>query len=179
MYRLIWVFAGHTGLVGFVVHWLKWNWATPWRKKTFRSYADNAGMIRLSICTLWSGPTMSAYCIYPIGSPQPYLTILVLKFEKIYFTTCWCVYNSAGWVANSVASDQTLHSAVSDLGLHCLLRTVCSNTYGYHCTLDTWKSSMHNKCSYQSLFCWQTRLFSIFICPEYFLMAWINYKLQK
>ena len=32
----------------------------------------------------------------------------------------------AGWVANNV----DLHSAASHLGLHCLLRPVCPNTYG-------------------------------------------------
>ena len=40
----------------------------------------------------------------------------------------------AGWVANSVDLDETLHSAVSHLGLHCLLRTVCPNIYGKWCT---------------------------------------------
>ena len=30
-----------------------------------------------------------------------------------------------GWVANSVNADETSH-----LGLHCLLRLVCPNTYG-------------------------------------------------
>ena len=54
---------------------------------------------------------------YCIGTPE-HLTILVPKFEKIYFTTCWCVLNSARWVASSVDPDQMSHSAVSDLGLH-------------------------------------------------------------
>ena len=31
-------------------------------------------------------------------------------------------------VANSVDSDQTMHSVASDLGLHCLLRPICPNT---------------------------------------------------
>ena len=34
----------------------------------------------------------------------------------------------AGWVANRVDPDQMLHSAASDLGLHCLLRPICPNT---------------------------------------------------
>ena len=34
---------------------------------------------------------------------------------------------SVGCVANSVDPDQMLHSATSDLGLHCLLRPVSPN----------------------------------------------------
>ena len=36
----------------------------------------------------------------------------------------------AGWVANSVNPDETLRSASSHLGLYCLLKPVCLNTYG-------------------------------------------------
>ena len=36
----------------------------------------------------------------------------------------------AGWVANSVDPDETPRSAASHLGLYCLLRSVCPNTYG-------------------------------------------------
>ena len=36
----------------------------------------------------------------------------------------------AGWVANNVDPDETPHSAASHLGLYCLLRPVCLNTYG-------------------------------------------------
>ena len=36
----------------------------------------------------------------------------------------------AGWVSNSVDPDETLRSAGSHLGLNCLLRVVCPNTYG-------------------------------------------------
>ena len=35
----------------------------------------------------------------------------------------------AGCVANSADPDETLHSMASYLGLHCLLRPVCPNTY--------------------------------------------------
>ena len=35
-------------------------------------------------------------------------------------------------MANSVGPDQTLHSAASDLGLHCLQRPICPNTLGYY-----------------------------------------------
>ena len=37
---------------------------------------------------------------------------------------------TGGYVANSVDPDQMLHSAASDLGLHCLLKHVCLNTPG-------------------------------------------------
>ena len=37
-------------------------------------------------------------------------------------------------MANSVDPDQMLHSAASDLGLHCLQMPLCPNTYGYYCT---------------------------------------------
>ena len=36
----------------------------------------------------------------------------------------------AGCVSNSVDPDETLRSAASYLGLNCLLRVVCPNTYG-------------------------------------------------
>ena len=35
-------------------------------------------------------------------------------------------------MANSVDPDQTPRAAASDLGLHCLQRSICSNTYGYY-----------------------------------------------
>ena len=36
----------------------------------------------------------------------------------------------AGWVANSEDPDETPQNAASHLGLHCLLRPICPNTYG-------------------------------------------------
>ena len=38
--------------------------------------------------------------------------------------------NIAGRVTNSVEPDETPRSAASHQGLHCLRRSVCSNTYG-------------------------------------------------
>ena len=38
---------------------------------------------------------------------------------------------SAGREVNSEDSDQTPQSVASDLGLHCLHRSVCPNIYGY------------------------------------------------
>ena len=37
-------------------------------------------------------------------------------------------------MANSVDPDETPHSAASHLGLYCLLRPVCPNTYGKYGT---------------------------------------------
>ena len=37
-------------------------------------------------------------------------------------------------MANSVDPDQMLHSAASDLGLHCLQMSICPNTSGYYGT---------------------------------------------
>ena len=42
----------------------------------------------------------------------------------------------AGWVANSVDPDETPRSAASHLGLYCLLRSVCPNTYGKYGSRD-------------------------------------------
>ena len=33
------------------------------------------------------------------------------------------------WISDSVDPDQLPHSVASDLGLHCLLRLVCPNTW--------------------------------------------------
>ena len=39
---------------------------------------------------------------------------------------------TVGYVENSINSDQMPHSVVSDLGLHSLLRPVCTRTLSYH-----------------------------------------------
>ena len=80
---------------------------------------------------------------------------------------------------NSVDPDETPHSAASHLGLHCLLRPVCPNTYGKYgnynfpasSTLSqttTWEK-VHDMCT-------QPRLLSLHIshylsapADEYFL----------
>ena len=47
-------------------------------------------------------------------------------------------------MANSVDPDETPRSAASHLGLNCLLRPVCPNTYGkYGNVLDGHQFSMH------------------------------------
>ena len=75
------------------------------------------------------------YCVYRMN-PKYW----DLKFLLFYhtcsknWTTSFChlliCLKTAGWVANSVDPDQTPRNAASDLGLHCLLEPVCSNTQG-------------------------------------------------
>ena len=40
-------------------------------------------------------------------------------------------------MTNSVDPEQTLQSAVSDLGLHCLQRPACLNTLGYYSSISS------------------------------------------
>ena len=44
-------------------------------------------------------------------------------------------------MANSVNPDQRLHFAASDLGLHCLPKTVCPNTKGTYNSKETFSIS--------------------------------------
>ena len=57
------------------------------------------------------------------------LFLILLYNKSILLHVPVNVGKIAWWVANSVDSDQTPHSAASDLGLHCLLRHVSPNTY--------------------------------------------------
>ena len=41
-------------------------------------------------------------------------------------------------MANNVDPDETPHSVASHLGLYCLLRLVCQNTYGKYGILEEW-----------------------------------------
>ena len=67
--------------------------------------------------------------IFTLSIGTPYLrNTLVLKFEIGHSTTSSCVLNIFVWMATSVHPDHTLHSVVSDLGLHCLQRPSCPNT---------------------------------------------------
>ena len=52
----------------------------------------------------------------------------MLIFNKSIFLPM-NVYKIAGWVANRVDTDQTPHSAASDLGLHCLFAQACLSEY--------------------------------------------------
>ena len=80
--------------------------------------------------------TSCNYRIYPKYSDTstPYHICSKMWTSTIHYPML-CL-KIAGWVANSVDPDGTPRSAASHLGLYCLLRPVCPNTYG---KLDTTK----------------------------------------
>ena len=61
-----------------------------------------------------------------IGTPYQ-LTIHVLKFEIVHFSTSLCV-SIPVCMANGVEPDQRVHSVASDLGLHRLQSPTCCNS---------------------------------------------------
>ena len=75
-------------------------------------------------------PDIRYYRIYPKYSDTstPYHICSNIWTSKIHYPML-CL-KIAGWVANSVDPDETPRSAASHLGLYCLLRPVCPNTYG-------------------------------------------------
>ena len=70
------------------------------------------------------------YRIYPKYSDTstPYHVCSKIWTSTIHYPML-CL-KIAGWVANSVDPDETPRSAASHLGLYCLVRPVCPNTYG-------------------------------------------------
>ena len=80
--------------------------------------------------------TSCNYRIYPKYSDTstPYHICSKIWTSTIHYPML-CL-KIAGWVANSVDPDGTPRSAASHLGLYCLLRPVCPNTYS---KLDTTK----------------------------------------
>ena len=60
-------------------------------------------------------------CTFPLDMR---INLLTSYYPNIWTYAC----KTVGWMANSVDPDQTPRSAASDLGLHCLLRPVYSNT---------------------------------------------------
>ena len=72
------------------------------------------------------------HTIFTVSIGTPYLlTILLLNFEIVHSTTCWCAWNIATCMLNNVDADQRPHFAATNLSLHCLYRPICPNTYGY------------------------------------------------
>ena len=73
---------------------------------------------------------INTYRIYPKYSDTstPYHICSKIWTSTIHYPML-CL-KIAGWVANSVDPDETPCSAASHLGLYCLLRPVCPNTYG-------------------------------------------------
>ena len=57
------------------------------------------------------------------------INVIVAKVERFGFTLPECIQKGRDRIANSVDPDQT---APSDLGLHCLLRPICPNTYIFY-----------------------------------------------
>ena len=93
-------------------------------------------MIAIIFCIL-------SYLIYPKYSDTstPYHICSKIQTSTIhYLILCLKI---AGWVANSVDPDETPRSAASHLGLNCLLRPVCPNTYGKYGNLDLEVSITH------------------------------------
>ena len=123
-----------------------------------------AGLHAILLVLSWGGSTLCcfffSYHIYPRfwdtltlyftshntwATPFDYLLLFRIypKYWDILSTyhTCPKIWNSpfyyflliAACMANSVDPDQT-HSAASDLGLHCLQRPICPNTWSYYST---------------------------------------------
>ena len=68
-------------------------------------------------------------CIYPKywDTVSTYHTCSKFRNCPFYYLIMYLKYCC---MANSVDPDLTPHSAASDLGLHCLQRPICPNTYG-------------------------------------------------
>ena len=75
------------------------------------------------------------YHNYPkyLDTSTPYRTYSKIWTSTIYYPML-CL-KIAGWVANSVDPEEITHFAASHLGLHCLLRPVCLNTYDKYGTI--------------------------------------------
>ena len=95
--------------------------------------------------------------IYPKYSDisTPYHTCSKILTSTIYYPILWL--KIAGWVANSVDPDETLHSVASHLGLHCLLSPVCiypkysDTSTPYHTCSKIWTSTIY--CNLMNVYC--------------------------
>ena len=51
-----------------------------------------------------------AITVFTLNIGTPYLiTTLILKFEKVFFTSCWCVYNYYCWMSGKQCRDILWH----------------------------------------------------------------------
>ena len=92
------------------------------------------------VTTLFAQICLSKYYrIYPKYSDTstPYHICSKIWTSTIHYPML-CL-KIAGWVANSVDPDETPRSAASHLGLYCLLRPVCLNTYGKYGIFWNWE----------------------------------------
>ena len=115
------------------------------------------------------------YCIYPKYSDTsiPYHTCSKLWTSTIYYPML-CL-NIAGWVPNSVDPDEMPHFVASHLGLQCLLRLVCLNTYSkYGMWLVGRSTNLHRyHCKFTKLF--RQSFYVLLILPqELFFMALVH-----
>ena len=62
-----------------------------------------------------------------------------MKFDRPFYYLLMC-QRCDGGMANSVDPDQTPRFAASDLGLQCLLMSICPNIYGKYASLVCYKA---------------------------------------
>ena len=140
-----------TSTIYYPILWLKiagWeaNSVTP-ADETLHSAASHLGLHCL----------LRPVCVYPKYSDisTPYHTCSKILTSTIYYPILWL--KIAGWVANSVDPDETLHSAASHLGLHCLLSPVCiypkysDTSTPYHTYSKIWTSTIY--CNLMNVYC--------------------------
>ena len=95
--------------------------------------------------------TKRKYHIYPkyLDTSTPYHTCSIIWTSTIYYIPDVVSKKIAGWVANSVHPEKMPRSWLSHLGLHCLLKPVCPNTYGQY---DNLTSHMNIKGVHMNLY---------------------------
>ena len=103
----------------------------------YASYDNSFQLILTFICcntwaSLWKKADFEAYRFYLKYSDtsSPFHTCRKIWTSPFYYM--FVCLKQCKWVANSVDSDQTPCSAMSDHGLHCLLRPVCPYTLDYY-----------------------------------------------
>ena len=102
-----------------------------WKKCLIWSYEETVSKYNVPFFHgTYTQEPITYYRIYPkyLDTSTSYC-----KCSKIWTSTIhypMLCLKIAGWVANSVDPDETPRSVASHLGLNCLLRHVCPNTYG-------------------------------------------------
>ena len=107
MRRLIWVFVGRTCQKVF---YLTLQLMFPWRNKKNSGHPFHSSRASVFILNIWNTSTFYHTCSR-IKQSQFYHLLMCVKI--------------AGWVPNSVDSDQMPHYVASDLSLHCVFKHVC------------------------------------------------------
>ena len=104
--------------------YLKWYQSYRADTKLWSAYGCNRNY---NICYRYK--RVSEYSIYPIYWDTLTTYFIPPKIWTAPFDNLLMCLIIAGWVTNSVDADQTLCSVESDLGLHCLFRSVFMKTY--------------------------------------------------